>query len=97
MRRRPPSSTRPAPLFPYTTLFRSLGRAFGTMIRRAGGRGCALGRDGRLSSPQMTNAFARGLKAAGIDVYRIGLGPTPMLYFAERHLDRKSTRLNSSH
>lgn len=64
----------------------TLGRAFGTMIRRAGGRGCALGRDGRLSSPQMANAFARGLKAAGIDVYRIGLGPTPMLYFAEHHL-----------
>lgn len=63
-----------------------LGRAFGTLIRRAGGRSCALGRDGRLSSPQMANAFARGLKTAGIDVYRIGLGPTPMLYFSEHHL-----------
>ena len=64
----------------------TLGRAFGTLIRRAGGRSCALGRDGRLSSPQLANAFARGLKSTGIDVYRVGLGPTPMLYFAERHL-----------
>ncbi len=64
----------------------ALGRAFGSMIRRAGGRSCALGRDGRLSSPQLARAFGRGLKAAGIDVYRIGIGPTPMLYFAEHHL-----------
>jgi phosphomannomutase len=63
-----------------------LGRAFGTMIRRAGGRSCALGRDGRLSSPHLANAFARGLKIAGVDVCRIGLGPTPMLYFSELHL-----------
>jgi phosphomannomutase len=63
-----------------------LGRAFGTQIRRAGGRSCSLGRDGRLSSPQLANAFARGLKTAGVDVCRIGLGPTPMLYFAEHHL-----------
>jgi phosphomannomutase len=64
----------------------ALGRAFGTLIRRSGGRSCALGRDGRISSPQLAKAFARGLKAAGIDVYRIGIGPTPMLYFAEHHL-----------
>jgi len=63
-----------------------LGRAFGTLIRRSGGRSAALGRDGRLSSPQLANAFARGLRATGIDVLRIGLGPTPMLYFSEKHL-----------
>jgi phosphomannomutase len=64
----------------------TLGQAFGTMIRRAGGRSCALGRDGRLSSPRLASGFARGLNAAGIDVYRIGVGPTPMLYFSEQHL-----------
>ena len=63
-----------------------LGQAFGTLVRRNGGRSVALCRDGRLSSPQISRAFAKGLKQVGIDVLRIGLGPTPMLYFAEHHL-----------
>lgn len=63
-----------------------LGQAFGTLVRRHGGRSVALCRDGRLSSPQISRAFSKGLKMAGVDVLRIGLGPTPMLYFAERHL-----------
>ncbi|MFC3673987.1 phosphoglucomutase/phosphomannomutase PgmG [Ferrovibrio xuzhouensis] len=64
----------------------NLGRAFGTMVRRHGGQTVAVGQDGRLSSPQIANRFARGLRSAGLDVIRIGVGPTPMLYFAERHL-----------
>lgn len=64
----------------------TLGRAFGTLIRRNGGRSAALGRDGRLSSPQLANAFARGLRSTGVDVLRVGLGPTPMLYFSEQRL-----------
>lgn len=64
----------------------TLGRAFGTLIRRSGGRSAALGRDGRLSSPQLANAFARGLRSTGVDVLRVGLGPTPMLYFSEQRL-----------
>ena len=43
----------------------------------------AVGRDGRLSSPVLEAALVRGLQAGGVDVVRIGLGPTPMLYFAE--------------
>ena len=65
---------------------RALGRAFGTMLARSGRRSAAVGRDGRLSSPGLEAALVEGLAAAGIDVTRIGLGPTPMLYFAMYHL-----------
>ncbi|EIZ79715.1 phosphomannomutase [Novosphingobium sp. Rr 2-17] len=42
-----------------------------------------VGRDGRLSSPVLEAALVDGLTAGGVDVVRIGLGPTPMLYYAE--------------
>ena len=61
---------------------RALGRGFGTRVRRAGGRKVAVGYDGRLSSPMLEAALVEGLNAAGIDAVRIGLGPTPMLYYA---------------
>ena len=65
---------------------RAIGRAFGTMVVRGGGRSVAVGYDGRLSSPALEAALVEGLAATGVDVYRIGLGPTPMLYFAAHHL-----------
>ncbi len=61
---------------------RALGRAFGTVLRRRGGRSVAVAYDGRLSSQALEQALVDGLAAAGVDVMRIGLGPTPMLYFA---------------
>jgi phosphomannomutase len=64
----------------------AVGRAFGTMVDRAGGRKVAVGYDGRLSSPELEAALVAGLKAAGMTVVRIGLGPTPMLYYAARTL-----------
>ena len=74
-----------------STLFpadaRALGRAFGTRVRRAGGTRVAVGYDGRLSSPELEAALVEGLTAAGVDVVRIGQGPTPMLYFAEATLE----------
>jgi phosphomannomutase len=68
---------------------RAIGRAFGTLVRRKGGKRMQLGRDGRLSSPALENAVAEGLIAAGCEVYRIGEGPTPMLYYSvhERNAD----------
>ena len=65
----------------------AIGRGFGTRIRRAGGTRVAVGRDGRLSSPELEPALIEGLTASGVDVVRTGLGPTPMLYYAEAVLE----------
>ena len=59
-----------------------IGRAFGSVIARKGGKKLYVGRDGRLSSPELEYALVEGLMASGIDAVRIGLGPTPMLYYA---------------
>ena len=64
----------------------AIGRTFGTILVRDGGKTVAVGRDGRLSSDAMEAALIAGLTASGCDVVRIGLGPTPMLYFAEATL-----------
>jgi phosphomannomutase len=66
---------------------RAIGRTFGTLVRRNGGRRVALGYDGRLSSPELAAACVDGLTAAGVDAVDIGLVATPMLYFAVYHLD----------
>lgn len=65
---------------------RATGRAFGTMVVRSGGHSVAVGYDGRLSSPELEAALVEGLVSTGVTVHRIGLGPTPMLYFAAHHL-----------
>lgn len=66
---------------------RAIGRGFATLLRRAGGTRVAVGRDGRVSSPVLEAALVEGLTASGCDVVRIGLGPTPMLYYAEAILE----------
>lgn len=63
---------------------RAVGRAFGTVVARGGGKTVCVGYDGRLSSPELEAALVEGLVACGLHVLRIGLGPTPMLYFATR-------------
>jgi phosphomannomutase len=65
---------------------RAIGRAFGSIVVREGGRDVCVGRDGRLSSPDLETALVEGLQASGVDVVRIGLGPTPMLYYAVNEL-----------
>lgn len=62
---------------------RAVGLAFAARLNRHGGGKVAVGRDGRLSSPMLEAALVDGLIEGGCDVVRIGLGPTPMLYFAE--------------
>src|SRR5690606_36992084 len=66
---------------------RAIGRSFGTMLARAGGRRVAVGYDGRVSSPMLEHALVEGLTASGCDVLRVGMGPTPMLYYAEASRD----------
>ncbi len=60
----------------------AVGRAFGTIVSRNGGSTVAVGCDGRLSSPELEQSLVDGLKASGIEVLRVGCGPTPMLYYA---------------
>jgi phosphomannomutase len=62
---------------------RAIGRVFATLLRQAGGSRVAVGYDGRTSSPMLEHALVEGLTASGCDVVRIGMGPTPMLYYAE--------------
>ena len=71
---------------------RAIGRSFGTIVRRGngargGGGRVAVGYDGRESSPGLEAALVEGLNAAGVDAVRVGLGATPMLYYAESVLD----------
>lgn len=65
---------------------RAIGRAFASIAAEGGGRRIVLGRDGRLSSPELATALADGLVAGGAEVLDIGVGPTPMMYFAVHHL-----------
>ncbi len=60
----------------------AIGRCFGTIVARNGGHTIAVGYDGRLSSPALEEALAAGFMASGMEVIRIGRGPTPMLYYA---------------
>jgi len=60
----------------------AIGRCFGSVVARGGGHVVAVGYDGRLSSPELAAALVDGLKASGMEVLRVGRGPTPMLYFA---------------
>src|ERR1700680_63170 len=73
-----------------TTLFsadaHALGRVFAQILAEDGGRRVAVGYDGRLTSPEFEAAPVDGLGEGGVDVVRIGRGPTPMLYYAEATL-----------
>ncbi len=61
---------------------RAIGRSFATLAKRAGGSKVAVGYDGRVSSPMLESALIEGLNSSGCDVVRVGMGPTPMLYYA---------------
>lgn len=67
-------------------LMLDLGRALGTMHRRNGRARIALGRDCRVSSPRIHAALTKGLLEAGMNLVDVGVGPTPMMYFAVFHL-----------
>jgi phosphomannomutase/phosphoglucomutase len=65
---------------------RAIGRALGTLGREQAAPAFAVGRDGRLSGPELAAALADGINAAGADVIDIGMVPTPVAYFAAQHL-----------
>jgi phosphomannomutase len=64
------------------TFAQHLGCAFGTEALKAGERAVAVGRDGRLSGPDLAAALCHGLAATGIDVLELGAVTTPMAYYA---------------
>ncbi len=71
-------------------LVRAIGRTFALILRREAKPGAAqrvvVGRDGRLSSDRLFAALTEGLLEGGVDVISIGVGPTPLLYFAAHNL-----------
>jgi phosphomannomutase/phosphoglucomutase len=66
-------------------VFEKVGRAYGTLIRRNGGRRVAVGQDNRTSSAGLKAAFIAGARASGIGVVDIETVTTPILYFATAH------------
>ncbi|MDR0996825.1 MAG: phosphomannomutase/phosphoglucomutase [Zoogloeaceae bacterium] len=67
-------------------IVRAIGQALGTLAREQGQTAIAVGRDGRLSGPELADALMNGIEAAGIDTIDIGAVPTPVTYFAAHHL-----------
>ena len=67
-----------------------IGQAFGRAALEKGEQRVVIGRDGRLSGPELTAALAQGLQAAGVDVIDLGLVATPMVYFGTNVLDTRS-------
>jgi len=64
-----------------------LGRAIGTALIRKGARSFSLGRDCRVSSERLHDALLEGLVSTGLEIYDIGIVPTPLLYYSVFHLE----------
>ena len=74
-----------------------LGHAFGTHAAAHGETAVAVGRDGRLSGPALSQALIRGLVDVGVQVIDIGAVTTPMLYFAASTLCASGIQVTGSH
>ncbi len=64
----------------------AIGRAIGSQARSCHVRAIVIGRDGRLSGPELAGALAAGIQAAGVDVIDLGMVATGMLYYATYEL-----------
>jgi phosphomannomutase/phosphoglucomutase len=69
---------------------RQIGQAFGRAVLAKGEKKVVIGRDGRLSGPELAAALAQGLQAAGVDVIDLGVVATPMVYYGTKVLDASS-------
>lgn len=69
---------------------RLIGKAIGSEVIAKGERNVCIARDGRLSSPKLSEALGEGLMEAGCMVKDLGLAPTPVLYYATHVLDANS-------
>lgn len=63
----------------------AIGRAFGSIVARRGGKTVCIGFDGRETSPKFAEMVIDGLVTSGLDVTVVGLGPSPMVYFGMHH------------
>lgn len=63
-----------------------IGKALGSLCHERGGKAIAVGRDGRLSGPELVAALTRGILSTGIDVHDVGMVPTPLVYYAAHQL-----------
>ena len=64
-----------------------LGRSFGTLVKRSGGREIAISGDIRLTTPDLINYFKEGVLSTGVDIINIGIVPTPVNYYSLFKLD----------
>jgi phosphomannomutase/phosphoglucomutase len=79
-------------------LITSIARAIGSIAGEMGEQSLIIGCDGRTSSPRIKSALVRALMETGRDIIDIGLVPTPLLYFATRHLNcRSGIMITGSH
>ena len=75
-----------------------LGRSFGTLVKRSGGREIAISGDIRLTTPDLINYFKEGVMSTGVDVINIGIVPTPVNYYSLFKLDvAASVQITGSH
>ena len=65
---------------------RQVGHALGSLAVEQGQKAIAVGRDGRLSGPELAGALMDGICAAGVDAIDVGCVPTPLTYFAAYEL-----------
>jgi phosphomannomutase / phosphoglucomutase len=76
----------------------SVGQALGTLAQERGRDTLVVGRDGRLSGPELAGALATGIRASGANVVDIGMVTTPISYFAAHHLQTQcSVMVTGSH
>jgi len=76
----------------------SLGKAFGTLVKRSAGREIAISGDIRLTTPDLINFFKEGVLSTGVDVINIGIVPTPVNYFSLFEIDvAASVQITGSH
>jgi phosphomannomutase/phosphoglucomutase len=76
----------------------AIGHAIGSEATARGQHTIAIGRDGRLSGPELIAALARGIRKSGINVIDVGCVPTPMVYFAAYQLNTNcAVMLTGSH
>lgn len=69
----------------------TIGRTFGYVVcSQFEEKTIVVGYDGRLTSPKLHKSLCKGLLQSGANVISIGMGPTPMVYFAHYSLKTKA-------